>query len=492
MGWIGKNAMTNPWQHWIQQRLGSKGSWNTILFVMLSVFAVLLLVTCYVKAAGIKYFHVDEFEHIHSAWYVLQGAMPYRDFFQHHHPLLWYCLAPILAMAGETAQVLIYTRYLMLVFTFLTMLCCGLIVCEISKSWWAVFYSVVGMSAVALFLEKGVETRPDIPQMFFCVLSVYLFFLYWRWPKPGLLALSGCSLMLSFIFLQKSIFLGPVFAGTIAWELYRKRMTWKSVGYYAAGLLIPLLLFLVWMGLAGALQDYYRTNIVLNLLKKSHQVPVFGMLSIEWLENRVFWILSAPAIAFCFLYWQGPLRLKLVGWFAIFQILLLFTVQHPFRQYFVLYVVFSGIAMGIMLDWLMKHKMFRTWGSPVLALVVLLYSAAMLWRIQFSLNDFQMGRAQYVIEQTTPTDAVYDPGNEFNLFRKDLHYFWYSTTRALRKYKKHFGKYTEYNALELIREKKPKVVYNPMVCLERDETVKRLYRQSKYERIYFLKEEAPE
>ena len=41
-----------------------------------------------------RFFDADEMEHVHSTWHVLHGAVPYVDFFQHHHPLLWYVLAP--------------------------------------------------------------------------------------------------------------------------------------------------------------------------------------------------------------------------------------------------------------------------------------------------------------------------------------------------------------------------------------------------------------
>ena len=29
----------------------------------------------------------DDVEHLHSAWLVFQGQVPYKDFFQHHNPL---------------------------------------------------------------------------------------------------------------------------------------------------------------------------------------------------------------------------------------------------------------------------------------------------------------------------------------------------------------------------------------------------------------------
>ena len=31
----------------------------------------------------------DEFQYAHAAWLVSKGAVPYRDFFDHHFPLLY-------------------------------------------------------------------------------------------------------------------------------------------------------------------------------------------------------------------------------------------------------------------------------------------------------------------------------------------------------------------------------------------------------------------
>ena len=39
-------------------------------------------------------YEADEMEHLHGAWNVGQGLLPYRDFFEHHPPLLYYLLAP--------------------------------------------------------------------------------------------------------------------------------------------------------------------------------------------------------------------------------------------------------------------------------------------------------------------------------------------------------------------------------------------------------------
>ena len=37
----------------------------------------------------------DTLEHVHSSWLVWSGKIPYKDFFQHHNPLLWYVGAPL-------------------------------------------------------------------------------------------------------------------------------------------------------------------------------------------------------------------------------------------------------------------------------------------------------------------------------------------------------------------------------------------------------------
>src|SRR5437762_6666300 len=35
-----------------------------------------------------RYYDTDELEHLHAAWSVAQGQVLYKDFFEHHGPLL--------------------------------------------------------------------------------------------------------------------------------------------------------------------------------------------------------------------------------------------------------------------------------------------------------------------------------------------------------------------------------------------------------------------
>ena len=46
----------------------------------------------------------DESQHLHVAWLVAQGQVPYRDFWEHHLPLFHYGVAPLTAVARRTGR----------------------------------------------------------------------------------------------------------------------------------------------------------------------------------------------------------------------------------------------------------------------------------------------------------------------------------------------------------------------------------------------------
>ena len=54
------------------------------------------------------YAYMDTFEHLRMSWLVSLGNMPYRDFFEHHHPLLWYTFAPLMKILPHNAMLAFY------------------------------------------------------------------------------------------------------------------------------------------------------------------------------------------------------------------------------------------------------------------------------------------------------------------------------------------------------------------------------------------------
>ncbi len=52
----------------------------------------------------------DELEAVHTAWKTVQGEVIYADFFQHHHPLFYAWLAPVIMLSGERAATVVACR----------------------------------------------------------------------------------------------------------------------------------------------------------------------------------------------------------------------------------------------------------------------------------------------------------------------------------------------------------------------------------------------
>ena len=57
-------------------------------------------------------FDVDESEHLHVAYLLGQGVLPYRDVRQFHAPLLWIATAPLLSWLPESPYLLLAFRAL--------------------------------------------------------------------------------------------------------------------------------------------------------------------------------------------------------------------------------------------------------------------------------------------------------------------------------------------------------------------------------------------
>src|ERR1051325_2332738 len=49
----------------------------------------------------VRQFDPDEFEHLHAAWLIAQGNLPYVDFFEHHTPWFHFFLAPFFSSTAK-------------------------------------------------------------------------------------------------------------------------------------------------------------------------------------------------------------------------------------------------------------------------------------------------------------------------------------------------------------------------------------------------------
>src|SRR5574344_88727 len=51
---------------------------------------------------------IDELEHLRASYFVSLGNLPYRDFFEHHHPFIWFLYAPLMLIIPHNIYIALY------------------------------------------------------------------------------------------------------------------------------------------------------------------------------------------------------------------------------------------------------------------------------------------------------------------------------------------------------------------------------------------------
>ena len=421
------------------------------LFIVIVVLMLLTLALSFNRV-----FWNDEIEHIHASWYVQHGQVPYRDFFEHHHPLLWFVLAPLLSLLGEGLAVLVVARLLML-----------LLAAGIAWLTWRIARlaggdAEAGLLAVAIlfsnfmFLPCVMEVRPDVPMVFLALAAVERLLVFMKEGKAIALQAAAFLAALSFLFLQKAIFLFPAAAVLLCAWSWRGRvpaaLLLKSIGFF----LLPILFFTAWMVFFDVFRDYFLCNWRLNVqrLGAYHLWLAMGRLA---LINVVFW-LSVLAAFFRFLRpGKKNAAMKVVAWFAFTALAALFLLPNPADRHFLLVLpLLSVVASG----WAANRSCFSLASrlSGIYLAGLLAVPLPFLAGHGFPLNAVQLEKIAYVLRLTGPTEKVLDGRNDFNLFRPDLHYFWFQADAGelLDNYRRiRGGDRSDYDVCRLIREQQP-------------------------------------
>jgi arylsulfatase len=106
----------------------------------------------------------DELQLLHAAWATGRGLVPYRDFFEHHAPLLLLALSPALGRAGDATAWLVPLRL------GAAAALAGVLVCLVRLARAAVGRAAAGWAAVVFLVAcpaagKLFELRPDWPAL---------------------------------------------------------------------------------------------------------------------------------------------------------------------------------------------------------------------------------------------------------------------------------------------------------------------------------------
>ena len=395
-----------------------------------------------------RFFDHDEFEAIHSAWKVLRGKTLYADFAQAHNPLLYLVLVPVIALFGEStatiiaARVLVFILFLlMLVFTYL-----------LSKKVFdreTALVSVVFLATTSLFYRKAIEVRPDVPQTLFALISLFFLFDYFGSGKRRALVLSSIMLAISFLFLQKTAVLVLLVFILLFVSLLRGELPLRDFATYLACSFFVVLPFFLYLVFTGGLSMYMAIMEV--HVKFLDSFTPYGTLANTFTANTglcVFFLLGL-------VFFTKTADHRRFAFLAIFLLLSVFLVRVPYQQYYMTSLPLVAVISAYALCSVFVNK-------RALVVVVLLCVALptyYIYGMRYTDNKYQLERIEFVLEVTGPDDYVYDGDIQFNLFRKDLDYFWYSVrpeTGILATYQSLYP--YDYDVYELVERLRPKVI----------------------------------
>ncbi|HYH05803.1 MAG TPA: glycosyltransferase family 39 protein [Thermoanaerobaculia bacterium] len=225
-------------------------------------------------------FDSDEQQHLHVVWGWTAGLVPYRDVFDNHTPLFHIVMAPLLALLGERADILLWMRAPMLLLFGVTI--------------WATFDVArrlydeqVALRAVVLlalfppFFLKSLEFRPDNAWTLFWMLAVLALL---RGARPLVIGLLlGCALAVSI----KTTLLLATLAGAAILTRRRWHTRWllEAMAGFA---IVPGVLAIYFAGV-GAWDELVYCNFVFNgkiaLIRKE-----------LWLGRALFPVMAGIAI----------------------------------------------------------------------------------------------------------------------------------------------------------------------------------------------------
>lgn len=419
------------------------------LYTILAIAVYAILTICYLRQVN-----VDEREHLYSSFMVYQGFLPYKDFFQHHHPLLWYAFAPFLIFFNNTPYIWYVIRTFSLFVLLLTGYYTSKITYNITQNKPASIITAIIYLNFSHVLMSGVEFRPDNLMMLFFISGLYYLLEYLKNRHPKKLLTSYLLFLLSFLTLQKIIILLFGIFLILLSKTFRPNI--KQILFYS---ILPILLFILYIAYlyhTNTLKDYYETCWILNIKRK---------IIYTLLDYKAYILPTFCAIISIFNFIKSTsLPTKIISFLFIIQ--LIPTINSPYSQYLLSIYPFMSIIFAIFLNTIKK---------PLLTLVTIIFLLyKYIYILHFFINYNGLSLKGYidlskaVITYSSPSDIIINDQLHVGGLRKSAYgYYWYGHDAiALLDYRL-FKRHPWPNLMQIIHQKRPKLIANSAqrICL---------------------------
>ena len=359
----------------------------------------------------------DNAEHLHATWLVAYGNMPYRDFFQHHNPLLWYIFAPLVKHFDNLLELLDFAHTMGLIAGIATFFVVYKICTEFFASKLSALISIL-ILCPPYYYVFCFNYNPDTFMALSYAIGIYFLFGYWRTKQQQRLCASFLCFLMAFLFTQKIII--PLFLlGIISLVIfYKLRVPLLDVVY---ALILPVLgsvVFVAWLYHNGALSQYWLSNYPFNVIMQKYYG--FNKINVMDHEMLVFSIFSA-IISVLLFFKSSNIFFKVVA--------ILFAIELPLRCFYFSIAPYYMLPLMIYTVCLNSVLLERIMQKQSCALMVFLIVAAYYAFISTPKYLAHRGQdrsfARFLNRNVTPCDYVLSSylGNQ-SIMSKDPYYYW--------------------------------------------------------------------
>jgi dolichyl-phosphate-mannose-protein mannosyltransferase len=291
---------------------------------------------------------VDEFEHAHAAWCVANGLVPYRDFFEHHTPALYFAFAPLFAAApvdrdaGAALRVLLQCRAAMFALT-IAAIALTYRLARIDGDRVTAALAVVLLATSEQFLNSMMEFRPDV----FAVAGTLLALMCAvaaarRRDSHAAIALafvSGAAFALALLSTQKAAFAAPGLLVGLAAS--RRR---AAIAAWAAGVVVPVASTLAWFAAHDALGPFVFWNVVMNVRLNADRFATLPVLVRHAAHHPALYLFGLCGLVAALRRRTAGPATRAVATGAASLLAGAFVIGKPYDQYFALMLPLLAVA----------------------------------------------------------------------------------------------------------------------------------------------------
>ena len=393
--------------------------------VLLLAHLILGLVFCLYVSCCTNSLGGDTLEHIHASWLVYADFIPYKDFFEHHNPLLWYMFAPFVGLHAKGLDDNIITSTVVsaaIIVSFINYLYLYLITARFLKT------KIGGLIAAAIAFTPYVvlsiiHFRPDNFMFAAFFAGLYYYFAYIEDKKLWQLSLAFLLFWCSFMFLQKIIFTLLLLALVTLYLLFSKKIKWADVLYAVALPAVLSLGYVAYLYAHDILGLWYKSNFTFNLY-----IPeVFSeerRIGKIWPELR--FLLAGAVLALIFCMKGSNIYFKILSLIFISELAQRLLYFSAFAYYFCLLIYTAAILSAVFL----AEKVFPKWWFLAYVLAIALHICMYKPDVYRDNIGTRVGRFydplnKQIVRLSTPCDYILNgDGTIYNLYNRDPHYYW--------------------------------------------------------------------